>query len=162
MILDPMGRDVRRQIQVNIGDIVGQHFLVDTAGHDVTRGQIFPLRVILLHKWLAIGVNQACACPPHRLGDEKARGVLIIKCCRVELDKLAVDDPRPGPVGHRQPVSARACWIGSAQKNLSQTAAGQDGLLCQTTNHPLPRLIQEIRPYAGTWRVDCQPVEGVV
>ncbi len=141
---------------------MGQHFLMDTAGYDVTGGQILPLRVILVHKRLAIGVNQACACPPHCLGDEKARGMLIIKCCGVELDKLAVDDSRPGPVGHRQPVSARAWWIGSAQKNLSQTAAGQNGLLCQTTNHPLPGLVQKIRPHTGTGLVDLQAVEGMV
>ena len=53
--------DVRAQIQIDVGHVFAEHLMVDTARHHVARGQVVPLRVVVLHerrrRWHAPGAR---------------------------------------------------------------------------------------------------------
>ncbi len=48
-----------------------QHFHMDRPRHHITRGQVFPVRRVAVHKWLAIRRQQHAAFAAHRLADQQ-------------------------------------------------------------------------------------------
>ena len=80
----------------------------------------------------------------------------------VELHVLGVDDARAGPVGHGQPVAARAFGIGGVAVDAAQAAGGQDGGPGQVAVDGAPGLLEDVGAVAGDRLVDRQRVAGVV
>ena len=77
-------------VQVDMVFAAELHFVVDSAGYDVTRGER-KARVILLHELLAVHCAEYAAVAAHGLGDEE-RGTVarVVEGRGVELDERAV------------------------------------------------------------------------
>ncbi len=159
---DPIGRDEGAEVQVDVGHVPLQHLGVDAPGHQVPGCEVLPLRAVLLHERLAVGMDQSGPGPTNGLGDEGVRGVGVVEGGGVELDELGIDDPGPGPVRHGQTVSSSSGGIRGPEEDLAQAAGGKDGLLCLVTAHPPFLLIQDIGSHARKRVVHGQPVSGVV
>ena len=100
VVQDLIAWHVRAQVEVDVVDVSRQHFAVNATRHNIARGQILPLGIMVLHERHTVGVDEPRPCPAHRLGDEETHGALAEEGRGVELHKLGVDDARLGAVGH--------------------------------------------------------------
>ncbi len=76
----------------------------------------------------------------------------------MELDVLGIDDPRPGPGGHRQTIAARPRRVGRVAVNPPQAAGGQDGFGRQGAVNSLALMIEDIRAITGDRLVGIERV----
>src|SRR6266571_8252646 len=102
--------------------------MVNTARHHIARGQVAPLRVVVLHERRAVGMHQAPAFAAYSFRDEEMGRVWMEKRRWVELHELHVDDARPRPIGNGHPITARPSRIGRTQENLPESSSRQHGM----------------------------------
>ena len=104
------------------------HFLVDGAGHDVTRGQAEPF-VIFLHELLAVRQAQDAAVSPHGLRDEVGRVRLagMEEGGGVELHELHALHRAFGAVDHGNAVARGDVGVGGGGIDSSCAACGHQG-----------------------------------
>ncbi len=97
------------------------------ATHDVTRGEIFSVWGIPLHKTLPIGIGQKTALTARALCDEATRS---INPCRVKLNKLHVLQWQARPQDHGIPVSGTRMGGGGRKVGPAVAPCGKNHPLC--------------------------------
>jgi len=112
-------------------DVIKTIFLdlrINRARHDITRGELHALSVIILHETLArLRVVKPPAFAAHSLGDEEVFDFEIVEAGRVELHHLHVGDARARSPSHRNAVSGRAARGGGELIDTACPACGEDG-----------------------------------
>ncbi len=160
--LDGLGRHVRGNIQQHIAVSVRLHLRMDGSRHHIPRGQVPPLGSVPLHERHTLRRQQHPAFAPHVFTDQKALGSRNRQRCGMKLHILRVDDPRPGPMRHCQPVSPGAGRVGGIAVNAPHAAGRQDGLGCQGAMNGPPVLVKHVGPIAGHRAVSVQRIAGVM
>ena len=101
------------------------HLGVDGPRHDIARCER-ATRIVLLHEFLAVLVDQDRALAAYRLGNEKTLRLRMIETRRMELDELHVLDLRPRTPRERDAVSGRRIGIARVEVDLAAPACREN------------------------------------
>jgi hypothetical protein len=139
---DPVGAAVRAQAAVGFGvfvdrvradieqDVVGPvnaapfaDLQVNGPADDITRGQVFNVGGVALHKALAFVVDENAALAAHRLGDEDAQ---LVNAGGVELEELHILNRQPAAHDDGRAVTGVSVGVGSHLPHAPVPAGSQD------------------------------------
>src|SRR5258708_2783866 len=118
--------------------------MVNGAGHDVTRSEVLPLRVVALHERYALRREEHRPFAANSLTEQQVWRVADAQGRGMELYVLGIDDPHLGAPGHRQTVAARATWISGVAEDLPQAACRQNRMRRQYTDDVRAITLQNI------------------
>ena len=148
-------REARHQVRAALLPDVEEHAVVarplhlgvDGPRHDVARRQT-SARIVLLHELLAVLVDKDSSFATHRLGNEEALCLRMVKARRMELNELHVLDLRPRTPCKRDAVPRRRVGIACVEIDLAATARRQNRVRRPNRVNLTRPLVEHIRPDA--------------
>ena len=108
-------------VEVDTGAASAFDFVVDCAGDNITRCQ-GATRIILVHEFVALFINESGPFATHGFGDQEGASLGVIKAGGVELNEFHVGYAGSRSPGHGHAVPSGDSWVGGVKIHAAAAA----------------------------------------